>query len=68
MEAHLVHYNSKYKDFAEAVSKPDGLAVVAFFLEVRLRGGCRCHSLSAHCSNRGRIVPPAVRRLRHVAG
>jgi hypothetical protein len=30
-QLHLVHYNSsKYKSFAEAVDKPDGLAVFAF--------------------------------------
>jgi hypothetical protein len=30
-----VHYNSsKYKSFAEAVDKPDGLAVFAFFIKV----------------------------------
>lgn len=33
MEGHLVHYNSKYKDFQEAVTKPDGLAVTGFFIQ-----------------------------------
>lgn len=33
MEAHAVHFNSKYKDFSEAKNKPDGLAVVAFFIQ-----------------------------------
>lgn len=34
-ELHLVHYNSsKYKSFAEAVDKPDGLAVFAFFIKL----------------------------------
>jgi carbonic anhydrase len=34
-QLHLVHYNSsKYKSFAEAVDKPDGLAVFAFFIKV----------------------------------
>ncbi|XP_036388614.1 carbonic anhydrase 6-like [Megalops cyprinoides] len=33
-ELHVVHYNSdKYKSFAEARDKPDGLAVLAFFYE-----------------------------------
>ncbi|XP_072552923.1 carbonic anhydrase 6 [Salminus brasiliensis] len=33
-ELHVVHYNSeKYKSFDEAVDKPDGLAVLAFFYE-----------------------------------
>jgi hypothetical protein len=31
-QLHLVHYNSsKYKSFAEAADKPDGLAVFAYF-------------------------------------
>ncbi|CAH1972882.1 unnamed protein product [Acanthoscelides obtectus] len=33
MEAHVVHFNKKYKDFQEAHDKHDGLAVVAFFLQ-----------------------------------
>ncbi|KAI4457349.1 carbonic anhydrase [Holotrichia oblita] len=33
MEAHAVHYNSKYGSFKDAVDKHDGLAVVAFFLQ-----------------------------------
>jgi carbonic anhydrase len=33
MEAHFVHYNSKYKNFQEAVDKPDGLAVTGFFIQ-----------------------------------
>lgn len=33
MEAHAVHYNNKYSSFKEAADKPDGLAVVGFFLE-----------------------------------
>ena len=33
MEAHLVHYNSKYRNFKEAVDKPDGLAVTGFFIQ-----------------------------------
>ncbi|XP_077399956.1 carbonic anhydrase 6 [Vanacampus margaritifer] len=33
-ELHVVHYNSdKYKSFTEAVDKPDGLAVLAFFYD-----------------------------------
>lgn len=31
-ELHLVHYNTKYKTFAEAADKPDGLAVFGFFI------------------------------------
>lgn len=30
-EIHLVHYNEKYSSFQEAVTKPDGLAVLGFF-------------------------------------
>jgi carbonic anhydrase len=33
MEGHLVHYNSKYRSFQEAVDKPDGLAVTGFFIQ-----------------------------------
>lgn len=33
MEAHAVHYNSKYKSFEEAADKSDGLAVAAFFIQ-----------------------------------
>lgn len=33
MEGHLVHYNAKYKNFQEAVDKPDGLAVTGFFFQ-----------------------------------
>ncbi|KAJ8259675.1 hypothetical protein GJAV_G00172150 [Gymnothorax javanicus] len=33
-ELHVVHYNSeKYQSFTEALDKPDGLAVLAFFYE-----------------------------------
>ncbi|XP_026796800.3 carbonic anhydrase [Pangasianodon hypophthalmus] len=33
-ELHLVHWNTKYENFNEAVSKPDGLAVVGVFLKL----------------------------------
>lgn len=33
MEAHAVHYNSKYSSFKEAADKPDGLAVTGYFLQ-----------------------------------
>lgn len=33
---HLVHWNTKYPNFGEAASKPDGLAVVGAFLKVRI--------------------------------
>ncbi|XP_029004026.1 carbonic anhydrase 1-like [Betta splendens] len=33
-ELHLVHWNTKYASFGEAVNKPDGLAVVGVFLKI----------------------------------
>ncbi|XP_044279852.1 carbonic anhydrase 2-like [Varanus komodoensis] len=33
-ELHLVHWNTKYSSFTEAVKHPDGLAVVGVFLKV----------------------------------
>jgi len=33
-ELHLVHYNTKYKEPAEALDKPDGLAVLGIFMKV----------------------------------
>ncbi|XP_011374234.2 carbonic anhydrase 2 [Pteropus vampyrus] len=33
-ELHLVHWNTKYKDFREAVQHPDGLAVLGVFLKI----------------------------------
>ncbi|XP_010723590.2 carbonic anhydrase 9-like isoform X2 [Meleagris gallopavo] len=33
-ELHVVHYNTKYKNFTAALTKPDGLAVLGVFLEV----------------------------------
>lgn len=35
MEAHLVFYHKKYGTFANALYEHDGLAVLAFFLEVK---------------------------------
>ncbi|KAL5022174.1 hypothetical protein ScPMuIL_001329 [Solemya velum] len=32
-EMHIVNYNEKYGDFATAASKPDGLAIVAVFMQ-----------------------------------
>ncbi|KAJ0059745.1 hypothetical protein NL108_011252, partial [Boleophthalmus pectinirostris] len=32
-ELHLVHWNTKYPNFGDAASKPDGLAVVGVFLK-----------------------------------
>ncbi|XP_034039188.1 carbonic anhydrase [Thalassophryne amazonica] len=33
-ELHLVHWNNKYPSFGEAVTKPDGLAVLGVFLKI----------------------------------
>ncbi|KAM6948278.1 carbonic anhydrase-like [Aplochiton taeniatus] len=33
-ELHLVHWNTKYPSFGDAVDKPDGLAVVGVFLKI----------------------------------
>jgi len=32
-ELHMVHYNSKYGSFSEAIKHPDGLAVIAILME-----------------------------------
>ncbi|XP_040591032.1 carbonic anhydrase 6 [Mesocricetus auratus] len=34
IEIHVVHFNSKYGSYDEAKSKPDGLAVLAVFIEI----------------------------------
>ncbi|XP_041508543.1 carbonic anhydrase 6-like [Microtus oregoni] len=34
IEIHFVHYNSKYENFDEAKSQPDGLAVLAVLVEI----------------------------------
>lgn len=33
-QIHVVHYNTKYDSFKEAMGHPDGLAVLGAFLEV----------------------------------
>ena len=33
-ELHLVHFNTKYGSFGDAVDKPDGLAVLGILLKV----------------------------------
>ena len=35
-QLHLVFYNIKYADFDAAADKPDGLTVIAVFLEVNI--------------------------------
>lgn len=44
MEAHLVHFNAKYRDFETAVTKKDGLVVIAFFIQAF--GDTKCHTFS----------------------
>ena len=34
---HLVHYNKRYRDIKEAMTKPDGLAVLGVFLQVGVK-------------------------------
>ncbi|XP_064612400.1 carbonic anhydrase 2-like isoform X2 [Liolophura sinensis] len=34
MEMHIVHYATEYANFSDAVNKPDGLAVLAIFMQV----------------------------------
>ncbi|XP_072013480.1 carbonic anhydrase-related protein-like isoform X2 [Amphiura filiformis] len=34
MELHLVHWNSKYGNLQEAMGKPDGIAIIALFIQV----------------------------------
>ena len=49
-ELHLVHFNTKYKDFSEAVEKSDGLAVLGMFLKAgKAHGELEkiCRNLSA---------------------
>ncbi|XP_061501997.1 carbonic anhydrase [Anopheles gambiae] len=53
MEAHLVHYNARYGSFGAALAHPDGLAVVALWLD---GGG----------SAVWRPLQPIVRALRHI--
>ena len=35
METHLVHYNSKYTNFTEALRHKDGLVVIALFIQAK---------------------------------
>lgn len=56
MEAHAVHYNSKYASFEEAVNKPGGLAVVGFF--VQASGTTDCPEFEKVVSGVHRIQTP----------
>lgn len=44
MEAHLVHFNSKYDNFQMAMTKTDGLVVIAFFIQALGDIECRLFS------------------------
>lgn len=52
MEAHLVHFNAKYGDFKTAINNPDGLVVVAFFIQALGDKDCdRFHKISGQIRN-----------------
>ena len=36
LQLHFVSYNTKYANIAEAIDKPDGLAVLGLLIEVRI--------------------------------
>ena len=48
-ELHIVHYNTKYHSFSEALDKPDGLAVVGVFLTLQEEGEAGCEELDKIC-------------------
>ncbi|NXJ98717.1 CAH9 anhydrase, partial [Corythaixoides concolor] len=47
-EIHVVHYNTKYDNFKEALTHPDGMAVLAAFLEVGPRENPYCQEIVEH--------------------
>jgi len=50
-ELHIVHYNTKYHSFSEALDKPDGLAVIGVFLTLQedADGEAGCEELDKIC-------------------
>ena len=48
-ELHIVHYNTKYPSFSEALNQPDGLAVVGVFLTLQEDGDGGCEELDKIC-------------------
>lgn len=51
LQLHLVHWNTKYANFGEAASKPDGLAVVGVFLKVsRIPSSLGLETQNPRCS------------------
>ena len=41
LQLHIVHFNTKYGSYDEAVSREDGLAIFVFLFRVSLRRVCR---------------------------
>lgn len=41
MEVHLVHFNENYGNFQNATNQPDGLAVIAFFIQASGNQDCK---------------------------
>lgn len=56
MEAHLVHYNEKYGNFKAAINHPDGLAVVAFFIQAS--GNRDCNEFRKITEKLPKIIEP----------
>ena len=54
-ELHIVHYNTKYHSFSEALDKPDGLAVLGVFLTLQEDRGAGCEELEKICQKLGEI-------------
>jgi len=58
-EMHLVHFNTKYGSFGDAVDKPDGLAVLGVFLQVGAGEHKEFAKISAQLKNikkKGKVV------------
>ncbi|XP_005185548.2 carbonic anhydrase [Musca domestica] len=57
MELHIVFRNIRYKDFAEATQRDDGVAVMAFFYEISSDQAAD-HDYDTFTSNLGKIEEP----------
>uniref|UniRef100_A0A663N973 Carbonic anhydrase n=1 Tax=Athene cunicularia TaxID=194338 RepID=A0A663N973_ATHCN len=65
-EIHVVHYNTKYDTFKEAMVHPDGLAVLGAFLEVGPRENPYYQEILEHLhkiQEEGKALPHLVRLL-----
>uniref|UniRef100_A0A8D0F6V0 Carbonic anhydrase n=1 Tax=Strix occidentalis caurina TaxID=311401 RepID=A0A8D0F6V0_STROC len=65
-EIHVVHYNTKYDTFKEAMVHPDGLAVLGAFLEVGPRENPYYQEILEHLhkiQKEGKALPHLVRLL-----